>query len=71
MGKLRDMIIRQETYINEVKVHLKNGNIRMVYRMLGVMASPELKKALEKEEDSKVWELFAKHNSNKIDVRNL
>ena len=48
MGKLRDMIIRQETYINEIKVHLKNSNIRMVYRMLGVVASHDLKKALGK-----------------------
>ena len=65
------MNLRQETTINEVKMLLKENNIRMVYRLLGVGPSPELKKALENEEDHQIWEMFAKTNSNKIEVRSL
>ena len=66
LNKLTDMNLRQETTINEVKMLLKENNIRMVYRLLGVGPSPELKKALENEEDHQIWEMFAKTNSNKI-----
>ena len=69
VDKLVKIVQRNDTLLNELKIHLKEGNVRVLYRLLNIPLPQAFKKLLAEDSDVDMWEIIMKRQSNKFDVK--